>query len=49
MGDGSGRRVVDVASSIVGAVLGVAVGGVFTLYGVRAAIDWAITRAVQAG
>ncbi|MFI7096760.1 hypothetical protein [Streptomyces lydicus] len=37
----------DVAASIVGAVLGVAVGGVLTLYAVRAAVDWAITRAVK--
>ncbi|MFF9787131.1 hypothetical protein [Streptomyces nigrescens] len=39
----------DRASSIVGALLGVAVGGILTVYGVRVAIDWAITRAVQAG
>ncbi|MEU7435671.1 hypothetical protein AB0B07_33260 [Streptomyces sioyaensis] len=39
----------DRTSSIVGAVLGVAVGGVLTVYGMRVAIDWAIARAVQAG
>lgn len=39
----------DRASSIVGALLGVTVGGILTLYGMRAAVDWAITRAVQAG
>jgi len=39
----------DRASSIVGAVLGVAVGGVLTVYGVRVAVDWVIARAVQAG
>lgn len=40
--------VVDVSSSIVGAVLGAALGGILTVYGVRVAIDWAIARAVQA-
>ena len=45
----SRRAAVDVASSIVGAVLGVTLGGILTVYGVRAAVDWAITRAVQAG
>ncbi|MFF3547109.1 hypothetical protein ACFYXD_35390 [Streptomyces platensis] len=44
----SRRSAVDVASSIVGVVLGVAVGGILTLYGVRVAVDWAIARAVQA-
>ncbi|MGW7636151.1 hypothetical protein [Streptomyces decoyicus] len=39
----------DRTSSIVGAVLGVTVGGILTLYGVRVAVDWAIARAVQAG
>lgn len=39
----------DRASSIVGALLGVAVGGILTVYGMRAAVDWAIARAVQAG
>lgn len=39
----------DRASSLVGVVLGVTVGGILTLYAVRAAVDWAITRAVQAG
>ncbi|MFI0156177.1 hypothetical protein [Streptomyces lydicus] len=38
----------DRASSIVGALVGVTVGGVLTLYGVRAAVDWAIARAVRA-
>lgn len=36
-------------SSIVGAVLGVTIGGILTAYAVRAAVDWAITRAVQTG
>lgn len=39
----------DRASSIVGAVLGVTVGGILTVYGMRAAIDWAIARAARAG
>jgi hypothetical protein len=39
----------DRASSIVGVVLGVTLGGILTVYGVRAAVDWALTRAVQAG
>lgn len=38
----------DRTSSIVGVVLGAAVGGILTLYGMRVAVDWAITRAVQA-
>lgn len=45
----SRRAAVDVASSLVGVILGVAVGSVLTLYGMRAAVDWAIARAVQAG
>lgn len=44
----SRRAAVDVASSIVGAVLGVTVGGILTLYGMRATVDWAIARAVKA-
>ncbi|MEW9521869.1 hypothetical protein [Streptomyces tubercidicus] len=39
----------DRASSIVGAVLGVAVGGILTVYGVRVAIDWTIARAARSG
>ncbi|MFJ8677280.1 hypothetical protein [Streptomyces sp. NPDC093589] len=39
----------DRTSSIVGAVLGVTLGGILTLYATRAAIDWAITRAIAAG
>ncbi|MEW1754131.1 hypothetical protein [Streptomyces angustmyceticus] len=39
----------DRTSSIVGAVLGVAVGGILTVYAVRAAVDWAIARAVRSG
>ncbi|MFJ6608175.1 hypothetical protein [Streptomyces lydicus] len=37
----------DRVSIIVGAVLGVTVGGVLTVYAVRATVDWAITRAVK--
>ncbi|MER6844796.1 hypothetical protein [Streptomyces platensis] len=43
----SRRTAADVASSIVGAVLGVAVGGALTLYAAGVAVDWAITRAVR--
>ncbi|MFI1161421.1 hypothetical protein [Streptomyces sioyaensis] len=38
----------DRTSSIVGAILGVTVGGILTVYGLRAAVDWSIARAVQA-
>lgn len=39
----------DRASSVVGALLGVALGGILTLYATRIAVDWAIARAVKAG
>ncbi|MGY5127335.1 hypothetical protein [Streptomyces nigrescens] len=39
----------DRASSLVGAAIGVTIGGILTLYGMRIAVDWAIARAVQAG
>ena len=38
----------DRTAGIVGALLGVTVGGILTLYGVRAAIDYVIARAVKA-
>ena len=37
----------DRASSILGAILGVTLGGVLTVYGLSAAVDWAITRAAK--
>jgi hypothetical protein len=39
----------DRASSVVGAVIGITVGGVLTLYGMRALADYAIARAIAAG
>lgn len=39
----------DRTSSLVGAVLGVTVGGILTVCGMRAAVGWVIARAVQAG
>lgn len=38
----------DRTSSIVGAVLGVTVGGILTWTAARATVDWAIARAVKA-
>lgn len=39
----------DRASSLVGAAIGVTLGGILTLYGMRAIADYAIARAIAAG